>query len=394
MDHALKCPHCGTEFDVSQEDYAGLAMQVRGQEFDNDVREAVAVRVEALEEASRAEMARQVMEAREKGARMERELMDQLSGAKMEAAGLRGELQAMSQKLAGERARLAGEAELREMKVRQELSGAFAAEKSEILAEAARTRAELEAQVAYYKDMKVRMSTKMVGESLEEHCRREFDRIRAAAFPDAYFEKDNQVSDSGSKGDFVFRESRDGVEVLSIMFEMKNEAEAGLSRKHRNEEFFKELDKDRREKNCEYAILVSLLEPDNDLYNDGIVDVSHRYPKMYVVRPQFFIPVITILRNAAMRSLSVRKELEEARAMNADLAAFEASLEDAKRAAGRNYELAGRQFNDAVESIDKAIAQLQKTKENLLKFERNLRLANDKVEALSVRKLSGGTFGT
>lgn len=390
MSGKLVCPRCGTEFDVHQEEYAALAMQVRGKEFDKDVAEAVRIRMEAAEASGRAELERAVAREREAGMERAAALERQLAGAKAEAARLEGEL-GSARKLGEEAAaRAAMDADLKAVKARQELEAAFAAERTDILSKFAAEKAELEAQVGYYRDMKIRMSTKMIGESLEEHCHREFDRIRAAAFPGAYFEKDNEVSQSGSKGDFVFRESRDGVELISIMFEMKNENSDSGSKKHKNEEFLKELDKDRREKGCEYAVLVTLLEPDNELYNDGIVDMSHRYPKMYVVRPQFFIPIITILRNAALNSLAVRRELAEAKAENADLAAFEARLEDAKEAVGRNGALATKQFEEAIEDIDKAIAQLQKTKEALQKSQRNLRIMGDKVDALSVRKLSGG----
>lgn len=391
MSNRLRCPECGHEIDVSQADYAAILAQVRGQEFEREVADAVRTRVDAVEAKHAAETERALAAVRQQAAAREAELASQVSVARTDVVRLSGELNAARAQTEAARNQAASDLQVREMTVRQELEGKFAAERAGIMAEAARTKAELEAQVAYYKDMKARMSTKMIGESLEEHCHREFDRIRAAAFPGAYFEKDNAVSESGSKGDFIFRESRDGVELLSIMFEMKNENSDSMSRKHRNEEFLKELDKDRREKGCEYAVLVTLLEPDNDLYNDGIVDMSHRYPKMYVIRPQFFIPMITVLRNAALNSLEVRRELAEARAMNVDLTAFEARLDDAKAAIGRNYELAGKQYQDAIDGIDKAIAQLQKVKDSLQKSERNMRLMGDKVDALSIRKLAAGS---
>ena len=241
-------------------------------------------------------------------------------------------------------------------------------------------------QIAYYKDFKARQSTKMIGESLEQHCNNEFNRIRPI-FKNVYFEKDNDAR-TGYKGDFIFRESDDdGTEVISIMFEMKNEADETAS-KHKNEDFFKELDKDRREKNCEYAVLVSLLEIDNDYYNTGIVDVSHKYPKMYVIRPQFFIPIITLLRGAAMNSLSYKKELEIVQNQNIDVSNFEAQMNDFKEKFAKNYELASRKFKTAIEEIDKTIDHLQKTKEALLSSENNLRLANNKAEDLTIKRLT------
>ncbi|OYV93261.1 MAG: hypothetical protein B7Z60_09265 [Ferrovum sp. 37-45-19] len=239
------------------------------------------------------------------------------------------------------------------------------------------------------KDMKARLSTKMVGETLEQHCEIEFNRIRASAFPKAYFEKDNDAR-TGSKGDYIFRDrDESGIEVVSIMFEMKNESEDTASKK-KNEDFFKELDKDRTEKNCEYAVLVSLLEPDNELYNSGIVDVSHRYPKMYVIRPQFFIPMITLLRNAAQNSLQYKNELALVKAQNIDITNFENELNDFKTGFARNYELASKKFKTAIEEIDKTIDHLQKTKDALLGSENNLRLANNKAEDLTVKKLTRG----
>ncbi|MBQ2991605.1 MAG: DUF2130 domain-containing protein [Clostridia bacterium] len=242
-------------------------------------------------------------------------------------------------------------------------------------------------QIAYYRDFKARQSTKMIGESLEQHCLTEFNRIRAAAFRNAYFEKDNDAR-SGSKGDFIYREAaEDGTEFLSIMFEMKNEADQTAT-KHRNEDFFRELDKDRREKNCEYAVLVTLLEQDNELYNAGIVDVSYRYEKMYVIRPQFFIPLITILRNAALNSLVYRQQLAEIRSQNIDVTNFESEMEDFKAKFGRNYELASRRFKEAIEEIDKTISHLQKTKDALLGSVNNLRLANNKAQDLTIKRLT------
>ena len=242
-------------------------------------------------------------------------------------------------------------------------------------------------QIEYYKDFKARQSTKMVGESLEQHCLTQFNSIRMTAFPTAYFEKDNDAR-SGSKGDFIFRESaEDGTEFISIMFEMKNEMDETAT-KHKNEDFFKELDKDRREKGCEYAVLVSLLEIDNELYNNGIVDVSYRYEKMYVIRPQFFIPIITLLRNAALRSLAYRQKLEAVRSQQIDVSNFEANMHAFKEGFARNYRLASEKFKTAIDEIDKTIAHLQKTRDALLSSENNLRLANNKAEDLSIKKLT------
>ncbi len=239
------------------------------------------------------------------------------------------------------------------------------------------------------RDMKARLSTKMVGETLEQHCETEFNRIRATAFPRAYFEKDNDAR-SGSKGDYIFRDSDDaGTEIVSIMFEMKNESD-GTATKQKNEDFLKELDKDRTEKGCEYAVLVSLLEPDNELYNTGIVDVFHRYPKMYVVRPQFFLPIITLLRNAAMNSLKYKTELALVKAQTIDITNFETELDTFKTAFAKNYDLASRRFQTAIEEIDKSIDHLQKTKDALLGTDRNLRLANDKAQDVTIKRLTRG----
>lgn len=242
-------------------------------------------------------------------------------------------------------------------------------------------------QIEYYKDFKLRLSTKMIGESLEQHCLNQFNTLRMSAFPNAYFEKDNDAS-SGSKGDFIFREcAEDGTELISIMFEMKNESDTTAT-KHKNEDFFKELDKDRQEKNCEYAILVSLLEQDNELYNNGIVDVSYRYPKMYVIRPQFFISIISLLRNAAQNALKYRRELRQIQLQQIDISNFEKNMTSFKDCFNRNYRLAGEKFAKAIDEIDKSIDHLQKTKEALLSSERQLRLANSKIDDLSIKKLT------
>ena len=242
-------------------------------------------------------------------------------------------------------------------------------------------------EIERYKDFKAKLSTKMVGETLEQHCEIEFNRLRATGFQNAYFEKDNDAK-SGSKGDYIYRDKdSEGGEFISIMFEMKNEMDT-KSTKKKNEDFLKELDKDRREKNCEYAVLVSLLEPESELYNSGIVDVSHKYPKMYVIRPQFFIPIITLLRNAALNSLEYRRELSLVKAQNIDVSNFEVAMNDFKDKFSKNYELASRKFKTAIEEIDKTIDHLQKTKDALLSSENNLRLANNKAEDLTIKRLT------
>ncbi len=275
-----------------------------------------------------------------------------------------------------------------------ELSKAFELEKqnAELREKSIRENHEKELQakneqIDYYKDLKTRLSTKLLGETLEQHCQIEFNRLRATGFQNAYFEKDNDAK-TGSKGDFIFRDfGDDGTEFISIMFEMKNEADTTATKK-KNEDFFKELDKDRREKNCEYAVLVSMLEADNELYNNGIVDVSYKYPKMYVIRPQFFIPIITLLRNAASNSLQYRQELAIVRNQNIDISNFEADINDFKDKFARNYRIASEKFKTAINEIDKTIDHLQKTKDALLSSENNLRLANDKAEDLTIKKLT------
>ena len=285
---------------------------------------------------------------------------------------LQGKFDAEVAKLKGEITSKSSEAELKEKSLKEHYA--------ELLKEK-------DEQIDYYKDFKARQSTKMVGESLEQHCQNQFNAIRMTAFPAAYFEKDNKVSETNSKGDFIFRDYQDGQEFISIMFEMKNEMDTTAS-KHKNEDFFKELDKDRNEKGCEYAMLVSLLEADNDLYNNGIVDVSYKYPKMYVIRPQFFIPMITLLRNAALNSLEYQKELAVVRNQQLDLYNFESNMQEFKDAFGKNYRLASEKFQTAIEEIDKTIEHLEKVKKNLLSSENNLRLANNKAEDLSIKKLT------
>lgn len=408
MSNEIKCPHCGEAFTVDESGYAAILNQVRDQEFQREVdarvslaeksrEQEVALAVTKAEEALRAQIAERDGEL----VNLKAQLSVQQQQASMETqiAVQRAEAAAKDAQVAVERERddLRGKVE----RARDELE----AQKTRAEAELARARAEAQAQLAEklrakdeliadrereierIQDMKARLSTKMLGESLEQHCEIEFNRLRPTAFPRAYFEKDNEVVE-GAKGDFVFRDfDEEGNEIVSIMFEMKNEADDSIHRKT-NESHFKKLDADRRKKGCEYAVLVSLLEPDNELYAAGITDVSYRFEKMYVIRPQFFIPLITLLRNAALSSMDARRELALVRQQNIDVTNFEDQLADFKDKFGRNYRLASERFAKAIDEIDKSIDHLQKIKEHLLGSERNLRLANDKAEDLTVKKLT------
>lgn len=375
----IKCPKCGEVFQVDESGYAAILKQVRDHEFDKEI----AQREKAIENdknnAVEIAVTKTISEK-------ERELAEK----DKEIERLKGEIQ-----LAKAQADIAVKTAVQEkeskiMSLSNELD---LAKKEQLLKEqnikethAAELKLKDE-QIAYYKDFKAKQSTKMVGESLEQHCEIEFNKLRATGFQNAYFEKDNDAR-SGSKGDFIFREySPDGVEFISIMFEMKNQNETTAT-KHKNEDFFKELDKDRREKNCEYAVLVSLLEEDSELYNSGIVDVSYKYEKMYVIRPQFFIPLITLLRNAALNSIQYREQLAVIKNQNIDITRFEEEMNDFKDKFGRNYRLASEKFQKAIDEIDKTIDHLQKTKDALLSSENNLRLANNKAEELSIKRLT------
>lgn len=366
----IKCPNCGEVFQVDESGYAQIASQVRDKEFDKEIKqrekliesqkeleiEKLKAQLKALEEAADKDVKLAVTEALNK---KDKELADK----DIEIAKLKGQLESKD-----------NESKL----------------KSQALKEQYEDKLKLkDEQIEYYRDFKARQSTKMVGESLEQHCDIEFNKLRATAFPNAYFGKDNDAR-TGSKGDFIFREAdASGTEFISIMFEMKNQMDETATKK-KNEDFLKELDKDRREKNCEYAVLVSLLEIDNELYNTGIVDVSYRYPKMYVIRPQFFIPIITILRNAALNSLEYKQELETIRNQNIDISNFEEKINVFKDGFSRNFRLASEKFNNAIDEIDKSISHLQKIKEALLSSENNLRLANNKAEDLTIKKLTRG----
>lgn len=448
--HEIICPHCGKAFKIDEAGYADILKQVRDSDFERQLHERLELAEQDKRNAVELAQAKIASELQKAASAKDAEIQE--LKAKLDAGEVARQL-AVTQALSAvekERDALANElrqakhdkqaaSSLAEAKLLNELQKAAATKEAEIqelkakldasniaqklaITEAVSTvekerdelknglqRVELEKHLAEkslkeryetqikdrddaierLRDMKARLSTKMVGETLEQHCETEFNRIRATAFPRAYFEKDND-SRTGSKGDYIFRDSDDaGTEIVSIMFEMKNEIDETATKK-KNEDFLKELDKDRTEKGCEYAILVSLLEPDSELYNSGIVDMFHRYPKMYIVRPQFFIPIITLLRNAAMNSLKYKSELALMKAQNIDITNFEAELETFKSAFGKNYELASRRFQTAIDEIDKSIDHLQKTKEALLGTDRNLRLANDKAQDVTIKKLTRG----
>lgn len=448
--HEIICPHCNKAFKIDEAGYADILKQVRDADFEKqlhdrlelaeqDKRNAVEMaQTRAASELQKAESAKdaeiQALKAQIKESDVTRKLAvsEALSAVEKERDMLAGELQQARhdqqaesrlaearleselQKVAAARdtevqalkSQLAASDTAQKLAITQAV-GAMEKERDEL--KSGLQRAELEktlaeqalkdkyetqikdrdSEIERLRDFKARLSTKMVGETLEAHCETEFNRIRATAFPHAYFEKDNDAR-TGSKGDYIFRDhDAAGTEIVSIMFEMKNEIDTTATKK-KNEDFLKELDRDRTEKGCEYAVLVSLLEADNELYNTGIVDVFHRHPKMYVVRPQFFLPIITLLRNAAMKSLEYKTELAMVRAQNIDITNFETQLESFKSAFGKNYDLASRRFQTAIEEIDKSIDHLQKTRDALLGADRNLRLANDKAQEVTIKKLTRG----
>ena len=389
----IRCPNCGKVFQVDEAGYARIVQQVRDREFSRELER----REQELVQQKENDMTIALMEHEKSHGEAIIKKNEELAGKDREIERLKAQLEraAAEQKLAvseavqekeralsqqtteitalkGQLSNKETEAQLREKSLKEQYEG--------------RLRLKDE-QIEYYKDFKARQSTKMVGESLEQHCLTQFNSIRMTAFPHASFEKDNDIR-TGSKGDFIFKEAADdGTEFISIMFEMKNEMDTTAT-KHKNEDFFKELDKDRREKGCEYAVLVSLLESDSELYNGGIVDVSYRYEKMYVIRPQFFIPMITLLRNAALNSLKYRRELQIVRNQQLDLKNFETEMMAFKEGFARNYDIASRRFRTAIEEIDKTIDHLQKTKDALLSSENQLRLANSKAEDLSIKRLT------
>lgn len=410
----IKCPSCGNEVVIDDNQEAVVMSMVRDSAFDASVEkranELTDIKVSELEQKLKEQSLvseKQVENAKRNGEvsllQVSAEYEKKLKEADAEISKLKAESSLDIAKAVSELEKVVAskEAEIERIKVvaesEKQLAINIARSEEKLLAD--QREAELttllkeqERQTEYYKDLKAKMSTKMVGETLEQHCLCEFNKLRATAFRGVYFEKDNDAR-SGSKGDFIYREcDPDGVEIISIMFEMKNEMDS-TEQKHRNDQFFKELDKDRREKNCEYAVLVSMLEADSELYNTGIVDVSYEYEKMYVIRPQFFIPMITVLRNAAYNALSYRQELERMRCQETDVGAFESALEEFKEKFTKNYSCAGSHLSTALSDIDKTIAKLQKVREDLVTTQRQLRLADDKLDALSIKRLAKNSVG-
>lgn len=404
----IKCPNCGEVFKVDESGYAAILKQVRDKEFQKEISQrenafktekdnAVEIAVTKAE-ADKDKIIAELRAKVDSGAsdreiaveKMRAEMEKALADKEIEIAKLNNRIEQdkASSEIAVNKATAEKDKQILQLQAELQLEQSQSKINEKNICEA--HLAELkrkDEEIAYYKDFKARQSTKMIGESLEQHCMNEFNRIRTSAFKNAYFEKDNDAK-SGSKGDFIFRDkSDDGTEFISIMFEMKNEMDETAT-KHKNEDFFKELDKDRKEKNCEYAVLVSMLEADNEFYNAGIVDVSYRYDKMYVIRPQFFIPLISILRNAAINSVEYRRELALAKEQNIDITNFESQMADFKKGFSHNVDLASRKFQDAIKEIDSTIQHLQKTKDALLSSDRNLKLANGKVDNLSIKKLT------
>ena len=415
------CPHCSKAFKIDESGYADILKQVRDRDFEQQLNERLQLAdkekssaLELAQEKAASELQKAAADKNSEIQKLQAELGKVEEARKLAVAEALAAVEKERDKLASDleqskkESKAASEvAELKRLKELQETSAQKDAEIQRLHAkiEASETNQKLaekslkekyETQIQdrddaieRLKDLKAKLSTKMVGETLEQHCETEFNQLRATAFPNAYFEKDNDAK-TGSKGDYIFKDAdSEGNEIVSIMFEMKNESDTTATKK-KNEDFFKELDKDRNEKNCEYAILVSLLEPESELYNSGIVDVSHRYPKMYVIRPQFFIPMITLLRNAAMNSLQYKAELALVKSQSIDVTEFEDKLETFKSGFARNYDLASRKFEDAIKEIDNSIKHLQKTKDALLGTDRNLRLANDKAQDVTIKKLTQG----
>ncbi len=382
------CPNCKKAFKVDEAGFADILKQVRDRQFEEEILRRLAIAEKEKENAVKLAEANIKNSLQEQLAKKENDLM-QLK-AKIENAELEKKIAVSqaTQKIEKQRDDLANEVKNKNIEkqlLEKSLSDKFLAE----LKEKDAIIKHKDEEIALRKDMKLKLSTKMLGETLEQHCETEFNKLRATAFQKAYFEKDND-SKSGSKGDFIYREYDDaGNEIISIMFEMKNEGDETATKK-RNEDFFKELERDRTEKKCEYAVLVSLLEADSEYYNSGIVDVSYKFPKMYVVRPQFFIPIITLLRNAAMNSMQYKAELALVKSQNIDITNFEEKMNKFKEGFARNYDLASRKFKDAIDGIDKTIKELEKTKAALLSSENNLRLANEKTEDLTIKKLTHG----
>lgn len=381
----LKCPHCGQAFTVDDTELSSIVQQIRDKEFEKDIEKRISELKENMLMTHRLEM-----EAKEN----EIKLMSQKEYDK-EIQKLKSQLDKATEKSAKLQAQLESSEDKKIIAVMEAVKKVEEEKKdleSQLIHEKDKGKLLLEQkdeQIAYYRDLKTKMSTKMVGETLEQHCEIQFNQLRATAFRNAYFEKDND-SRSGSKGDYIYRETdENGVELISIMFEMKNEMDETAT-KHKNEDFYKELDKDRKQKNCEYAVLVSMLESDNELFNAGIVDVSYKYEKMYVVRPQCFIPIITLLRNAAMNAMEYKQELAVVRNQNIDISDFEEKLMNFKSDFSRNYDIAHSHFDKAVDEIDKTIQHLEKVKKELLGSDNQLRIANNKVDEVSIKKLTRG----
>ena len=415
------CPHCHKAFKVDEAGYADILKQVRDHQFEEelhnrltlaekDKQSAIQIAEAKVREALQEQLAQKETALIQLKSEKEAELAQKLAQKETEVANLKAEktneltqlkaqldnaevakklaITEAVQKIEKERDNLLNEVKTKELE-KQNLESTLVQEYTAKLQSKEEIIKYKEEEIARVKDMKAKLSTKMIGETLEQHCETEFNKLRATAFQNAYFEKDNDAR-SGSKGDFIYKETDEaGNEIISIMFEMKNEGDETATKK-KNEDFFKELDKDRNEKKCEYAVLVTMLEAESEYYNTGIVDVSHKYPKMYVVRPQFFIPIITLLRNAAMNSLKYKAELALVRNQNIDITNFEEKINQFKEGFARNYDLASRKFQTAIDEIDKTIIHLQKTKEALLSSDNNLRLANQKAEDLTIKKLTHG----
>ena len=415
------CPHCHKAFKVDEAGYADILKQVRDHQFEEelhnrlalaekDKQSAIQIAEAKVREALQEQLAQKETALIQLKSEKEAELAQKLAQKETEVAQLKAEktneltqlkaqldnaevakklaITEAVQKIEKERDNLLNEVKTKELE-KQNLESTLVQEYTAKLQSKEEIIKYKEEEIARVKDMKAKLSTKMIGETLEQHCETEFNKLRATAFQNAYFEKDNDAR-SGSKGDFIYKETDEaGNEIISIMFEMKNEGDETATKK-KNEDFFKELDKDRNEKKCEYAVLVTMLEAESEYYNTGIVDVSHKYSKMYVVRPQFFIPIITLLRNAAMNSLKYKAELALVRNQNIDITNFEEKINQFKEGFARNYDLASRKFQTAIDEIDKTIIHLQKTKEALLSSDNNLRLANQKAEDLTIKKLTQG----
>lgn len=381
----LKCPHCGQAFTVDDTELSSIVQQIRDKEFEKDIEKRISELKDHMMMTHRLEMEAKeneikLMSQKEYDKEIQK-LKSQLEKATDRAVQLQAQLDSSEDKKTI--AVMEAVKKVEEEKKELESQLTHEKDKGKLLLE------QKDEQIAYYRDLKTKMSTKMVGETLEQHCEIQFNQLRATAFRNAYFEKDND-SRSGSKGDYIYRETdENGVELISIMFEMKNEMDETAT-KHKNEDFYKELDKDRKQKNCEYAVLVSMLESDNELFNAGIVDVSYKYEKMYVVRPQCFIPIITLLRNAAMNAMEYKQELAVVRNQNIDISDFEEKLMNFKSDFSRNYDIAHSHFDKAVDEIDKTIQHLEKVKKELLGSDNQLRIANNKVDEVSIKKLTRG----